>query len=187
MNLKMEQKAKSFNYLFFSLFFILLIWCLLQFSAPLALPSQSVNDLSGSSIFYDNAEIIDDMGFPWGGIYSAGDVLCHQKAERSFFLNGNQMPVCARCIAIWVGIVLGLGITIIYPFKLDVKFFSLFIICLLPLAVDGMGQLIGFWESSNAVRLITGLAAGISCGFSIQIIFAELTSFYPKGFVAKKN
>jgi uncharacterized membrane protein len=35
--------------------------------------------------------------------YLVGGLLCHQRPERSFFLWGSQMPVCARCTGIYFG------------------------------------------------------------------------------------
>ncbi len=37
------------------------------------------------------------------GTYLVGSLLCHQRPERSFFLWGSQMPVCARCFGIYAG------------------------------------------------------------------------------------
>jgi len=37
------------------------------------------------------------------GTYLVGSLLCHQRPERSFFLWGSQMPVCARCTGIYAG------------------------------------------------------------------------------------
>ena len=36
-------------------------------------------------------------------VYLFGGRICHQIAERSFFLDGAQMPVCARCLGIYAG------------------------------------------------------------------------------------
>ena len=36
-------------------------------------------------------------------VYVAGAVVCHQKAERSFRLAGQPLPVCARCTGIYIG------------------------------------------------------------------------------------
>ena len=36
-------------------------------------------------------------------IYATGSVVCHQLPARSFFVWGRQMPVCARCVGIYVG------------------------------------------------------------------------------------
>jgi hypothetical protein len=37
------------------------------------------------------------------GTYLVGSLLCHQRPERSFFLWGSQLPVCARCTGIYAG------------------------------------------------------------------------------------
>ncbi|PNX51737.1 MAG: hypothetical protein BV456_02085 [Thermoplasmata archaeon M8B2D] len=107
-----------------------------------------------------------------------GDRLCHQKAERSFFINGNQMPFCARCTAIWLGIAIGLGFMIFYKIELNEKFVLLIILALVPIGLDGTGQLFGFWESNNIIRLITGLLVGFVCGIAIGIIIDESREIY---------
>jgi uncharacterized membrane protein len=38
-----------------------------------------------------------------GGVYVIGSVVCHQLPERSFYLWGAQLPVCARCTGIYGG------------------------------------------------------------------------------------
>jgi uncharacterized membrane protein len=35
-------------------------------------------------------------------IYAAGGLICHQRPERSFFLDGHQFPVCARCTGLYL-------------------------------------------------------------------------------------
>ena len=37
------------------------------------------------------------------GTYAIGSLVCHQRPERSFFLLGLQMPVCARCVGLYTG------------------------------------------------------------------------------------
>ncbi len=114
------------------------------------------------------------MPFPWNQIYGCGDRLCHQKAERSFFINENEMPFCSRCTAIWLGLAIGIGFMLFYKIELDEKFIILLLIGVVPLVVDGVGQLFKFWESTNIVRVITGLLAGGICGITIGIIVDEI-------------
>ena len=172
----MERRGKTSRTLlvFFALF---LIWSMLQFLAPLSLPSGSVEDLSGLTGILDNEASIDKMSFPWNLVYSAGDRLCHQKAERSFFINDNQMPFCSRCTAIWLGMAIGLGIMILYKIQLDEKFLIAIILGMVPIGVDGVGQLFDFWESTNVIRVMTGLLIGIICGIAIGLIIDEVSGF----------
>ena len=166
-----KQRLKNLVFVFFLVFFI---WILLQFLAPFALPSDSVSGLSGIVGFSDNEKIIQNMSFPWNVIYSNGDRLCHQRADRSFFLNENEMPFCSRCTAIWFGLAIGLGFMVVYTIELNEKFLIALIAALIPIGIDGIGQLFGLWESTNLIRVFTGLPAGIICGIAIGIILDEL-------------
>jgi uncharacterized membrane protein len=174
----MERREKCFRSLTFVLFILFLIWIFLQFLSPLALPKDSVQDLSGLVVVYDNEHTIDNMDFPWSIVYSAGDRLCHQKAERSFFINGNQMPFCSRCTAIFFGLASGLGFMIFYQIQLNEKFLLAIIVCIIPLALDGIGQLFNLWESTNLIRVITGLLTGTAFGLAISVIIDEIKTFH---------
>ena len=173
----MERRKKSFK-LVIILFICFFIWILLQFLAPLALPQGSVNDLSGLVGLSDNENLIKDIPAPWGSIYDCGDRLCHQKKDRSFIFNDNQMPFCVRCTAIWLGLTIGLAVMIFYKIKLDGKFLLVIFIGLIPIGIDGVGQLFDLWESTNIVRFITGLLVGIVCGISIILIIDEVKGIY---------
>ena len=166
-----REKYSKVIIIFFSVFFI---WILLQFLAPLALPHGTIEDLSGLVGISDNEEIIEEIPAPWGTIYGVGDTLCHQKVERSFLINGNQMPFCARCTAIWLGIAIGLGFMIFYKIELDEKFIIILVVGLVPIGIDGIGQLFGLWESNNILRMITGIFIGVVCGIAIGIIVDEI-------------
>jgi uncharacterized membrane protein len=166
-----KNRLKNLIFVFFLLFFV---WVLLQVLAPLALPAGSVSDLSGLVAVSDNDQVIGNMSFPWNVVYGSGDRLCHQIADRSLYLNGNEMPFCTRCTAIWIGIALGLGFMVFYSIELQEKFLLAIIIGLVPIGIDGVGQLLGFWESINLIRFFTGLLAGVVCGVAIGVIIDEL-------------
>ncbi|MFH0817562.1 MAG: DUF2085 domain-containing protein [Candidatus Micrarchaeota archaeon] len=98
--------------------------------------------------------------------------MCHQLPQRSFFVFGAQMPVCARDIGIYGGMLLG---AIAFPFVFRMKSTKvlpiwIFIAAMVPIGLDGGTQLvseyfplplIGVYESTNPVRLATGLLMGI--------------------------
>jgi uncharacterized membrane protein len=170
-----KQRLKNFVFVFFLFFFI---WILLQFLAPFALPSGSVSELSGVVGFSDNKNVIQNTSFPWNIVYSSGDRLCHQRADRSLFLNGNEMPFCTRCTAIWLGLVVGLGFMVLYTIELNEKFLYAILFSLTPIGIDGIGQLFGFWESTNIIRFFTGILAGGVCGMAIGIIIDEIKAIY---------
>ena len=82
---------------------------------------------------------------------------CHQMPERSFFLNGYQFPVCARC----TGVILGEIIAVIL-ILLGIRFnIVVSIFLLLIMGFDWFIQFIKILQSNNARRLITGVTGGI--------------------------
>jgi uncharacterized membrane protein len=91
--------------------------------------------------------------------------MCHKLPERSFFYKEKKFPVCARCTGILVGYIL--AITGAFFIKMPL------LICLallVPIGVDGVGQYLGKWTSTNPRRLITGILAGIATVYIIILI-----------------
>lgn len=94
--------------------------------------------------------------------------LCHRIPDRSFFINGKQFPICARCTGILLGYFIG-----IFFFATDYLNnvfiqLSLFI----PLLVDGLGQYKGKWISNNPRRFITGSLAGIATVLLLKLVIS---------------
>ena len=79
---------------------------------------------------------------------------CHQMPERSFFIGGYQLPLCARCTGILAGHVIGMVVSL---FR-DVSLLSL--IGTIPLMIDGTVQQFTSYESTNDRRLFTGILYG---------------------------
>ena len=76
------------------------------------------------------------------------------------------MPVCARCTGIHVGY-------LSMPFLfLDVFYLNIWISLLImaPTYIDGLVQAFTKYESTNSVRFITGIAAGIGSMSIISIV-----------------
>ena len=88
------------------------------------------------------------------------------------------MPFCSRCTAIWLGLAIGLGFMVFYKIQLDEKFLFAILIGIIPIGLDGVGQLFGLWESTNLIRAITGLSVGIICGVAIGLIVDEIKTIH---------
>lgn len=107
-----------------------------------------------------------------------GSAVCHRLPERSFFWDGRQMPLCARCTGLYTGVFFS------FCFFLwkrrqhgDAPFSALLtVLALLPLAADGFGSYIGLWESSQSLRVLTGAAAGAA----MPALFLLAGNFDPK-------
>ncbi len=91
--------------------------------------------------------------------------ICHKLPERSFFYKGKQFPICARC----TGILIGYLIAIVMAFFIDIPLVFSFVL-LIPIGIDGIGQYLGKWTSTNIRRLITGILAGIATIYIIIFI-----------------
>lgn len=82
---------------------------------------------------------------------------CHQMPERSFFINGKQFPVCARCTGVLVGNLVAYIMFVIYIMPL--KFYM---IGCAVMFMDWFLQYIDIRQSTNIRRLITGIIGGYS-------------------------
>jgi uncharacterized membrane protein len=176
----MEKRGRHSRVLILLVFVPFLVFSALQFITPYAIQKGVINDLSGLTYITDNKGKIKDLGFPWTNIYQVGDAFCHQRADRSFIINDNQMPFCARCTAILIGITMGIAFMIFFKIDLDTRFFYLILIGIIPIGIDGIGQLFGLWESNNLLRAITGLLIGFICGIAISVIIDEFKQIIKK-------
>ena len=149
-------------------FIITMAWALCLVAAPLSLPAGSVKDLSGVVGIADNANQTAGMNPFARAIYDSGDINCHQRANRSLFINGNEMPYCSRCVGIFFGLAIGTMFSLFIIVELRLPYI---LAALLPIGIDGGMQLLGFWESTNPVRLATGGLAGFITGLALGYIF----------------
>ena len=96
---------------------------------------------------------------------------CHQRPDRSFFLFGKQLPLCARCLGLYLSFLVGLIVGILekswlMTFRTS-QVVVFLVVSVLPLLVDGFTQLYKLRESNNFLRLMTGLIAGFAVGISV--------------------
>ena len=120
--------------------------------------------------------------FGWSNIanpiYFVYSFLCHQKDTRSLHILGEKMAFCARDLGVFLPTA-GIGILSLFPkIKLPNLNWKHYAALTTPLVVDGTVQLIseimqkfGFriliYESTNPLRLLTGIAFGMAIGLFI--------------------
>ena len=75
--------------------------------APLTLEPGTVKGLYGGANRIDYWDQWKEMGPFHAAVYLFGDLNCHQIESRTLIINDNQMPVCARDTAIFMGILIG--------------------------------------------------------------------------------
>lgn len=132
-------------------------WAALVFASPLMVPAGTLTDLSGLVGVHDNDELFEGLSPVPYAVYWAGDGECHQLANRSFFINGNQMPFCARDVGLFVGLAAASGVATFVRYKINPL---LVLAGLVPIGLDGGIQLVTDYESNNLLRVATGLLAG---------------------------
>ena len=92
-------------------------------------------------------------------------VLCHGMPQRAVEFAGVPMPICARCAAIYAGLAAGILLFWTLPVLTANAARRVLLIAVIPLAVDGLTQLAGLRESTNLIRIETGLLAGAAFAF----------------------
>lgn len=97
--------------------------------------------------------------------------ICHRIPERSFFIRGHQFPVCARCTGFYIGLITYLVWNFIYGHPYNLNLIIVSVILIIPVAVDGFTQYLGFRESTNTLRFITGFLGGIALILILKIVF----------------
>jgi len=101
-------------------------------------------------------------------VYEIGGRICHQRPERSFHLDGVQLPVCARCFGLYVSGAIGLTFAWLGRGKLSVASTrAALALSALPIAITVAGERLGAMAPSNVSRMMTGLPLGFVAGLVI--------------------
>jgi uncharacterized membrane protein len=95
-------------------------------------------------------------------IYRAFAVLCHQRPDRSYFIEGHKLAVCARCTGLYAGFVITL---LLYPLVRSLRTTttpprSWLLLAAVPLGIDFSLTFFGIWENTHTSRLLTGALLG---------------------------
>jgi uncharacterized membrane protein len=91
--------------------------------------------------------------------------LCHGIPRRCLELWSVPMPICARCTAIYVGLIAAIVLFPLLPRLQEIKARWVLGIAATPMFIDGITQLAMLRESTNPLRIETGLLAGAAFAF----------------------
>ncbi|MDH5624026.1 MAG: DUF2085 domain-containing protein, partial [Candidatus Bathyarchaeota archaeon] len=89
---------------------------------------------------------------------SIGHLVCHQLPERTLWIGGRYLPVCARCTGAYLGFYIGY---LLLPMRKKEAcgppnlWITLFMVA--PMILDAGTQIVGLRTSTNELRLVTGL------------------------------
>lgn len=102
-------------------------------------------------------------------IYRAFGVLCHQRPERSYFIDGHKLAVCSRCTGLYAGFAFTL---LLYPLIRSLRTTiapprSWLFLAAVPLGIDFSLTFFGIWENTHTSRLLTGALLGCVAVFYV--------------------
>jgi len=112
-----------------------------------------------------------------------GYAICHRIPERSFFLDGRQLPLCARCTGTFLGAFIGLAAMLLLRRHRASRLPPVPILGILVLfvglwAFDGLNSYLTFfpgapnlYEPQNWLRLTTGMLNGLALSTFVLPIF----------------
>jgi uncharacterized membrane protein len=186
----------------FAVLVVNLAWTASLFLGPFLVPPGSFVDAQGAANVVDHGSTWETFPLHARIIYTIGDAQCHQLWYRSFWLNGNQMPIDQRMTAMYVFANLGLvaaafarpststGAVMVGALpeflrrrlsKLSPERAAAVVLAigLVPLAIDGFTQLfkVGNYESTPLARVLTGGLSGFVGGLLVGAMLVTIRQF----------
>ncbi len=115
------------------------------------------------------APYLKSIGSGWNRVvYAVFAPTCHQIDSRCLTVFGHPMAVCARCLGIYLGFLVG---TILFPWcnrrqqALALPRVRTFVCLTIPIGVDTIGNLLTLWSTPHLLRLGLGWAWGMVLPF----------------------
>jgi uncharacterized membrane protein len=126
-----------------------LLWVTVIFAAPYAIASGNTPLVAAATFVYQGAGLI-----------------CHQRPERSFHIAGVQLPVCGRCLGLYLSGAIGalaawFGTLSVAPRKTRL----LLVVAAVPTAVTVSLEFLGLIHPTNLVRAWSALPLGAAAAW----------------------
>ena len=135
----------------------------------------------------------------WEKARLIGYALCHQLPQRSFFFDGYQSPLCARCTGMYLGFLIGLVFLIVRRRTHSARMPATAIIAVLIgfitiMGIDGINSTISIipgapqlYHTTNIHRIVTGSLFGIAMCMLFFPVFSTAIWRQPSGDRSVKN
>lgn len=114
---------------------------------------------------------------------AVGYAICHRISTRSFFLGERQLPLCARCTGMYLGILVGLGYNWSFGKRgglPPIKLALVFGVFAAAFAFDGANSYLylfphgsGLYQPTNYLRLITGTGMGLAISAYLAPVYNQ--------------
>ena len=111
------------------------------------------------------------------GIYGGFGIFCHQRPDRSYFIDGHKLAVCSRCTGLYAGFTFTL---LIYPLLRSLRSAAIpprrvLFLAAVPLLIDFSLTFLGIWENTHTSRLLTGALLGSVTVFYVMPGIVDLS------------
>lgn len=111
-------------------------------------------------------------------IFAIGGVVCHQKPERSFFIDGHQLPVCARCSGLYLSALIGVAAWLAFKIVRGVRpvllppraALATLIVAAVPTALSVASGALGIADGTNAWRAMLAIPLGATAGAIVAAV-----------------
>lgn len=123
------------------------------------------------------APYLKSRSSPWAAlVYALYSPVCHQIPSRCFHLFGQPLAACARCLGIYSGFLVGLGIFPLFQGfrRLRLPRTATFLFVSAPIVFDTLGNFVRLWTTPNSLRFATGLLWGTILPFYFVPGIADL-------------
>ena len=128
------------------------LWTLVLVTAPAALSHPSLT-------------------LPATMVYAAASRICHQRPERSFHVAGAQVPVCGRCLGLYVSSAFGALLAWASRRRAEGSVRVVLAVAAVPTAVTWGLEAVGAATFANEVRAIAAVPLGLAAGWvTIQLL-----------------
>jgi uncharacterized membrane protein len=116
-------------------------------------------------------------------LFYALHYVCAQIPSHSFYIFGHQLGMCERNFSIYASMFLGSLVFTLTKKRLPGIPWWLWILLILPMAIDGTTQMVGLRESTWILRVVTGTLFGLgNVWFALPFMQKTLVETTPPSF-----
>ena len=113
-------------------------------------------------------------------IFFALHMVCAQIPSHSFYIFGHQLGMCARNFSIYASMFIGSLIFVLSNKRIPGIPWWIWILMILPMALDGTTQMFGLRESTWELRVLTGTLFGLgNVWFALPLIQKTILESLP--------
>ncbi len=120
------------------------------------------------------------LGFvgPSSRVFEFYRYLCGQTPSHSFFVAGYQVCLCSRCLAIYSSLLVSGLLLAMFRHRANIRAigWKWWLLGMVPMALDGGTQAVGWHESNVYLRLLTGAIFGIMTAWFVLPQIEEPTA-----------